>query len=939
MNESKSPGSNWHPWDLHVHVPGTKKNDLYTTKESVEIDEFVDTLAASDLVAVGIADYFSIDLAFEVKERLERKNSEIKVFPNLELRSTETPNKKTLNYHVLFSDQLSKKEILDAITPVRVIVDDVESSVFLGSISDQDIEGAVVSISDMTAALEQRFGKKRPYIIVTASGSDGFRARADGDVSASMAQTISRNVLKQCEAIFGGAKDLSFWANPDITQYDGKKRAVYRGSDAHSLDDFKASLSAEERTWIKAEPGMSGLKETLFEPEERISIQRYSPESTRTAASVRSIRVRPRQVDSGDSEFFGDGGTFFNGGLNSIIGSRSSGKSILLALIAYGADKEETKRVQRRGNLDIEPVRGVMPKGLSGNETKNIVGPADGWAWGDFESRFSVELEWSDGLITDGEDAKRYLHYIPQGYLNDIADSPKEMDSLLSRSFPNVLGEGDFTQRAKWKKVRADSIQTITSLVSNSSQLAEIIRVETAELSELGSIKQFEEVRENLAEKLSAMNSSAENDPEIRILRDELEKLDEISTNGVERVDISSVKEGIERSVSSIKVPNIAAFANSSVGCVQSAVDMAWSGAMSGFFQNVESLLEQYNDGAEWAEDCAKRRTEQVVETLSGRGLPRLSTDVSEEHARLEREFKRAGDSILKISELSKNLEENRAKLDATIQDIIEERDRIDSVFDSLVEEFNSDTFAEESVVLKAEKSPIELRDVCLEGPVQRGQCDEWTSFIVDLESRTDVSVVTDSLLKALVESRVKIRTSTKISTNDLLNEVACSIPHIRAYAIYDNDRFGGIMPATMSAGKRAMACLELILGSENEQSPLLIDQPEDDLDSRSIADTVVDYMRNAKRHRQIVMVSHNANMVVGSDSDLVIVANQKTAIYGNAGSIRFYYGSGAMESYLYSPTVMSKDFFHSCTIREHICKILDGGKEAFHLRYLRYGQ
>lgn len=64
-------------------------------------------------------------------------------------------------------------------------------------------------------------------------------------------------------------------------------------------------------------------------------------------------------------------------------------------------------------------------------------------------------------------------------------------------------------------------------------------------------------------------------------------------------------------------------------------------------------------------------------------------------------------------------------------------------------------------------------------------------------------------------------------------------------------------------------------LEAPQEPWPLLIDQPEDDLDSRSIYDAIVPYLTKRKKERQIIMASHNANLVIGADSELVIVANR----------------------------------------------------------------
>lgn len=78
-----------------------------------------------------------------------------------------------------------------------------------------------------------------------------------------------------------------------------------------------------------------------------------------------------------------------------------------------------------------------------------------------------------------------------------------------------------------------------------------------------------------------------------------------------------------------------------------------------------------------------------------------------------------------------------------------------------------------------------------------------------------------------------------------------------------------------MSPGKKALVLLKLLINLAESKCPILIDQPEDDLDNRSVFVELVDFIRNKKISRQIILVTHNANIVVGCDAEEVIVANQ----------------------------------------------------------------
>jgi hypothetical protein len=151
-----------------------------------------------------------------------------------------------------------------------------------------------------------------------------------------------------------------------------------------------------------------------------------------------------------------------------------------------------------------------------------------------------------------------------------------------------------------------------------------------------------------------------------------------------------------------------------------------------------------------------------------------------------------------------------------------------------------------------------------------------------------------------------------------------------------EGDKIGGFEKSTMTPGKQALFALELILGESEDTWPLLIDQPEDDLDSRSIYDRIVPFLKRKKKERQIIMVSHNANLVIGADSEQIIVANRNGVDRPNEDEKEFNYLTGSIENTRIK-VKKSKDTLKAQGIREHACDILDGGKVAFEQRSNKY--
>jgi len=147
----------------------------------------------------------------------------------------------------------------------------------------------------------------------------------------------------------------------------------------------------------------------------------------------------------------------------------------------------------------------------------------------------------------------------------------------------------------------------------------------------------------------------------------------------------------------------------------------------------------------------------------------------------------------------------------------------------------------------------------------------------------------------------------------------------------YEGDNF-----KEMSDGKKAFVVLKLLLEFSDKSCPILIDQPEDDLDNRAIFLDLVQYIKSKKIERQIILATHNPNIVVGADSECVIVANQNGLKSENQENKKFEYFTGSLENN--SPYDESHQYvLESQGIREHVCAILEGGDAAFKLRERKY--
>ena len=116
------------------------------------------------------------------------------------------------------------------------------------------------------------------------------------------------------------------------------------------------------------------------------------------------------------------------------------------------------------------------------------------------------------------------------------------------------------------------------------------------------------------------------------------------------------------------------------------------------------------------------------------------------------------------------------------------------------------------------------------------------------------------------------------------------------------------------SPGQKSAAMLAFLLSHGDE--PIILDQPEDDLDNRLISDLVVEQVRQGKRDRQIIVATHNPNIVVNGDAEMVL-------------SMAHRHGQCRIEK-------KRSGCLQDREVRSEICDVMEGGQEAFENRYRR---
>ncbi len=159
---------------------------------------------------------------------------------------------------------------------------------------------------------------------------------------------------------------------------------------------------------------------------------------------------------------------------------------------------------------------------------------------------------------------------------------------------------------------------------------------------------------------------------------------------------------------------------------------------------------------------------------------------------------------------------------------------------------------------------------------------------------------------------------SEAVKRPEFIDHILCWFPEDGLRVNYsrkgDSRDFQSISQA--SAGQRAAAMLAFLLAHGDE--PLVLDQPEDDLDNHLIYDLIVQQIRANKQRRQLIVVTHNPNIVVNGDAEMIYVFDFNHQCHIKADE------SGSLQDQ---------------SVRDEVCKVMEGGKVAFERRYQRLGR
>lgn len=972
-------GSIWRRWDPHVHFPGTLLNNQF---KGTTVEEALNTLArrAPAIEAVGVTDYFTTrtfraaHLAWQ-----SGAGSSIKfLFPNVELRLNDaTAVGKGVNLHVLAAPQ--EVDILDELLArLQFNYQDVDYSaddaglIKLGRAykNDPSLEETVARAEGANQfkvtfdALKRLFWQDAKYrakcLVGVAAGKDGSSGMQspDGGFNA-----YRQGLERFANFIFSGNDaDRQFWLGLGVDdeealaqKYGGQKLCLH-GSDAHEAAKL-GKPDLDRFSWLKGDPAFDTLWQACLSPERRATISATSP------GAGQHGRISGVTID--DTSWFSSGIVPINSGLVAIVGPRGSGKTALADLVAVGSGSSEpfdnpASFVSRAGTL--LGGQDVAVSWYDGTPTKHALsevqvdGPPEPRRVRYLSQQFVERLCASDGVTNEllGEIERVIFEAWPVVERQGATSFKELLEIRLGAARAGQrdelaaikeIGEQITSQRVLQrglKKKQEERAAAATAVTTLEGQIKDLTgRADAA------SGERHAEVSRVLASRQAQAQALDRKITDLQALR--------AATETARATHFPNLQQRLREAHphAGLTDEDWPAFLPQFAG----EVDKILGGALARAESEHKAIT-----GVPILEGSTSTLDGQSSDELAGRTVKELEFEQTRLQALVGLDAKRAAALTTIQNQLTK-ARSAATKLDQDIADAEAAQARVEQLVSDRTARYTAyfNALLTEEAELKTLYAPLErmLSDF---GPtvsklslsVQRKvNLDVWVEQaekrLIDLRTAGPFRgtgglrpVAAASLLAAWEtgeggEAAAAIQHFSQQHSNALRQHARADTKNDDEYREWERDvaqwlygvahirvvyslEYDGLNVERLSPGTRGIVLLLLYLAiDQSDTDPLIIDQPEENLDPKSVYTELVKLFQQASDRRQIIMVTHNANLVVNTDVDQVIVASCDALEEGKLPSLS--YQAGGLEN---------------ASIRKAVCEVLEGGSDAFKLRARR---
>lgn len=684
-------------------------------------------------------------------------------------------------------------------------------------------------------------------------------------------------------------------------------------------------------TWVKmSEPSYDGLRLALIDGS--LSLKRSDSftgdPNTHGQLAIETIVVN-------NAKYLGRGQHFscqLNPWLNSIIGGRGTGKSTSLEFlrIALKRKGEIPKSIEKEFAKYSQTSTSRQDEGLLKEGTKITIGfRKDGGrfriTWSNADNRHTIEEETAPGTwsASEGDIAQRFpvriysqkqifeLAKHPQALLQVVDDAPAvnhrdwklEWDELVSKYLSIRAQVREVQAGLHEESVIKGQLEDVkrTLEVFEKAGHADVLKAYQLRQNQSKVIDSWEKTWEGSAEQVRDISGSLV-PPEL-----DLQYFDVGNADDKELIDAA---EGIRATFEKLQIEM-----NSIAQQIDDAKS-AWNQARPGLqiSTQITTANQEYTD---------------LLDQLNaaGAGDPSAYADLVKQRQDLEEKLKGFDKKRETLSQHQRSAEECLAKLHehrAKITSLREDFLKATLVGNSYVQ-INVVPFGNKITVEEEFRNLIDRRNGGFDRDIGVVDGDEGLLATLMQNSSKTMEEKIEELKNFLIElyydkpeAVAKAKDKRFVAhiqalPPERIDRILCWYPEdsldVR-YSLKDGESFKPVEQG--SPGQKTAALLAFILSYGNE--PLVLDQPEDDLDNHLIYDLIVTQLREIKQKRQVLVVTHNANIVVNGDAENVVALDVRS------GQTR----------------IVTQGALQDLSVRNEICRIMEGGKTALTERYRR---
>ncbi len=923
-------GSKWYKCDLHLH---TTASECFADRE-VTPEQWVDRAIEQGLHCVAVTDH-NTPLGIKAIQEAA-KDKPITIFPGVEI--TCDPSK--VHLLILFDPTNGEDEIKSFLSKC-----DIEHTHY--GKQDASTIKSVFEVADIATnkcnalIIPAHIDEFAGINALSHQNLDKFYSRSDINAVQVVHKAFYKNSIPAdfndyinnyySAKIPIETSTITTWKKPVDLALSNNISILTFSDNPHKAGDSKHGLwgIGSRFTWIKMDeiPSLEGLRQAFLLPEHRVindfDIKDSDP-NQQPDIWFKSLKVTGTHLTSKHDLVID-----FNPQLNTIIGGRGSGKSSILRFIRGVFNRnvnltefedllkeqnsfyKKTDLSSKRENIGVfNPETSVVEVEIVRKEVlyKIVASKINSSI-----NQFIEVYKWLDGhwneVIDDDNDILEIFEFeqYSQKQIYEIAKNPNALRERIDNAIPEMQ-----TLLDRKSKILNEFLEARTSFRTKQASISNKTKIKT-DLDDINNTLIAID-KSGITSTIKSKDLFIEDKKPLSAFIENLEAL---------KLSLDNVKSDF--SISEISIENI----------------------QPEHKNELEGLITQYSFFVEQQE----KELDKIIEAVSGIGelfeesIQKSNWQKALEVLNQEIENKRKSlseieiASLAKYEELSSQVEVKQRELQV-IKNTEEEMKELHSKCDLLLNEYVSVckliTNTRSDFISEYIKDPylkIEIKGFRNKDDFEsqlRSIISNEASFVEDIEKLKTLcfnGVIEDKIIsvkKALLDAHyydtssdhfgVRFKNVLRKLSPSQIDNIEIFMPEDDIIVKYKPEGSTEFKPlSTASAGQKTAAILTFLLSFGD--IPLLLDQPEDDLDNRLVYDLVVKGLKKAKEKRQIIVVTHNANIPVNGDAEYIL----------------------SMDSTTLDIKVLHSGTVENSAIKKEICDVMEGSEKAFQLRSERY--